>query len=602
MSIDDTSSVDSLSSDTPLSQLLYRKAAINFSVADDMKSNTLPLASSLATASALKFASGQDKNDYSSMEFKTTMKRRKTSEGGDDEDNSYLTENSTRYIQDLLDADIAAQSKSWRGSIPFQCYVFGVEGNDDKNDPFKSPIMDIDICDFLNGASNAERLYFCPKTYFPPDLEAPASNCASWELLKQDLGNAAHSAGSPIVSNGGGARGRKSFKCQVIHRSRESLAMQLDENRQHRGTSLVNDALENSRGKKGKSMPRKRNIAFDGTTCKFNFDVKWDQYGYFVNLFRGAGNPTHNNHPKPIDPTVIPYPSHLLSTKKKEEIRNAVAASQSYSVGRNYVLKSVDKFFNAAKVAFLNRKTDNGTHEGDDISMMLHNFKQSKEIAFTTMSDIPIDMFESLPDKDENINPQVPAKHENMTLTVSTTKDHTGEIIINRATDIDGLSPLEAVAKKTRVERKICSSQYLFMSIAWIYLPAFRYFQLCPEVVWCDVTSHSNNLGFKLLTFSCRTSINKQVVFMYIWIPNEQRISFRWVFSHAIPQLVPAWLRSRVRFIMKDGDPQQRNEILISLQSVFPNASEGVCGWHVVQQGWKRHVPGEMSISYPNRQ
>ena len=95
--------------------------------------------------------------------------------------------------------------------------------------------------------------------------------------------------------------------------------------------------------------------------------------------------------------------------------------------------------------------------------------------------------------------------------------------------------------------------------------------------------------------------MNKQVVFMFIWIPNEQRISFRWVFSHAISQLVPAWLRSRVKFIMKDGDPQQRNELLIALQSVFTNAIEGGCGWHIVEQGWKDKVPGEKFISSRNR-
>ena len=75
--------------------------------------------------------------------------------------------------------------------------------------------------------------------------------------------------------------------------------------------------------------------------------------------------------------------------------------------------------------------------------------------------------------------------------------------------------------------------------------------------------------------------------------------------------------------IMKDGDPQQRNEILRALLEIFPNAIEGGCGWHIVKtfhsavwlpsivsnilhltfvswsvhQGWKAEVPGEKSIS-----
>jgi hypothetical protein len=96
-----------------------------------------------------------------------------------------------------------------------------------------------------------------------------------------------------------------------------------------------------------------------------------------------------------------------------------------------------------------------------------------------------------------------------------------------------------------------------------------------------DITSHSNNKGYHLLTFSCRTSIDKQVVFLWIWISNQQRSSFRWVFQHAIPTLIPEYHRSRVHLIMKDGDAQQRNEVLGSLKTIFPNASEAGCGLHI---------------------
>ena len=131
----------------------------------------------------------------------------------------------------------------------------------------------------------------------------------------------------------------------------------------------------------------------------------------------------------------------------------------------------------------------------------------------------------------------------------------------------------------------------LFISVAWTVLPVFRLFLLCPEVIWCDVTSHSNNKGFHLLTFSCRVSINKQVVFLWIWIPNQQRFSFRWVFQHALNILIPKFHRDRVRFIMKDGDNQQRNEVLMALKQIFPNALEGGCGYHVVHCTWCKYVP-----------
>ena len=42
---------------------------------------------------------------------------------------------------------------------------------------------------------------------------------------------------------------------------------------------------------------------------------------------------------------------------------------------------------------------------------------------------------------------------------------------------------------------------------------------------------------------------------------------------------------------MKDADVQQRNEISASFKTVFVNASEGTCGFHVVHMGWKKNVP-----------
>ena len=46
--------------------------------------------------------------------------------------------------------------------------------------------------------------------------------------------------------------------------------------------------------------------------------------------------------------------------------------------------------------------------------------------------------------------------------------------------------------------------------------------------------------------------------------------------------------------IMKDNDPQQRNEILIALQNIFPNAVEGGCGYHIVEGSYIVH--GKISM------
>ncbi len=43
---------------------------------------------------------------------------------------------------------------------------------------------------------------------------------------------------------------------------------------------------------------------------------------------------------------------------------------------------------------------------------------------------------------------------------------------------------------------------------------------------------------------------------------------------------------------MKDGDNQQRKEVLMALIEIFPNAIEGGCGHHIVHYTWEKHVPG----------
>ncbi len=110
-------------------------------------------------------------------------------------------------------------------------------------------------------------------------------------------------------------------------------------------------------------------------------------------------------------------------------------------------------------------------------------------------------------------------------MTISTYKVSPGDV---RYTEIKNNSSLEGLSKQIseeRVERKLLKNDALFIAVAWISKPAFRLFKLCPEVVWVDATSHSNNKGFHLLTFSSRTSIGKQVVFMWVFIPNQQRDS-----------------------------------------------------------------------------
>ncbi|KAL7525758.1 hypothetical protein ACHAXR_001148, partial [Thalassiosira sp. AJA248-18] len=223
--------------------------------------------------------------------------------------------------------------------------------------------------------------------------------------------------------------------------------------------------------------------------------------------------------------------------------------------GRNFIFKKFGQFIDSAKIAYLNSKGDDGkAKKSDDVHNMLDMFKESNKIRFTSLSDVPIDKYCEAP-----IDNAVTGDAD--TVTLSLTIDENKNVVTQQdMKSTTTLAEIEVLAKKERVARKLKKKDELFIAIAWTLMPLFRFFLLCPEVVWCDVTSHSNNKGFSLLTFSCPCH------------------------------------RNRVKFIMKDGDAQQRNEIIGALRNVFPNAIEGGCGYHIVNGSWTRWAPGVTSV------
>jgi hypothetical protein len=42
---------------------------------------------------------------------------------------------------------------------------------------------------------------------------------------------------------------------------------------------------------------------------------------------------------------------------------------------------------------------------------------------------------------------------------------------------------------------------------------------------------------------------------------------------------------------MKDADPQQRIKLFGKMKTVFVNTTKGTCKFHIVNMGWKKHVP-----------
>ena len=139
----------------------------------------------------------------------------------------------------------------------------------------------------------------------------------------------------------------------------------------------------------------------------------------------------------------------------------------------------------------------------DDITQLLSNVGTSRDIKYASLTDVPLYSLEM--DGKSSTD-------SNSTMTISTTQDDNGDVGHTPVTDFPMMGEIEGITHSARCARQLANTVFLFMGIAWIYLPAFHVFVLCPEIIWFDVTSHSNNKGVCLLTFSCRTSLDRQVV------------------------------------------------------------------------------------------
>jgi hypothetical protein len=211
----------------------------------------------------------------------------------------------------------------------------------------------------------------------------------------------------------------------------------------------------------------------------------------------------HNSHPRFIEPQIVPIPTRLLTLDQIDNIVQVVNATSNNGAAHNYLHGKFGKFINLMKAAYLcMRENGNLQSAKDDIYLMMDNLVKSKDISFVSLADVSAkEYFDGHLHLDSSD-----------TVTIATTKTFSGDVQCQEIDEESDISCLTQQIVQERDERNLDNEDTLFIGFAWILKPAFCLFKLCPEVVWVDVTSHSNNKGFHLLTFSSRLLIGKQVV------------------------------------------------------------------------------------------
>ena len=483
------------------------------------------------------------------------------------------------------DLDVAASNlcMNWKGKVHLDCipisnsFLFHTI-------PFLTA-SSIDVCSYFgfDGENNASHLFINPKRFPPPNIGSSDSmkDCVEWIEVKNYIERAFLEGGSPVVSNGGGKTCRLFFcKHGVRKHGCKKPSSGIVNPPSYRHDSLIN-CDKGGRRQNGRSLPRRTRTSrpsSNDTLCPFRFRVQWNEYGFFINLNQGSGCAMHNFHYK-VDSLHIPFPTRLIPQSEKDTLAEMAEACAWSGVGRNYLSSKLGRHIAKSKIAYLQNQepplslakgSSTNSSSNSDVDSLLDFLDSTKEISRQVLWDVPTD--------------------GNETRLVSETKNTSGKSVQDLSSSPD-MDLAKSMVSEARIEQNVPAESKVFLSVAWANQHDLRFFKLFSEVIHVDITCDSNRTKNHLLTFSLRTSTMKQVIFLKIWLPNQRRVSFRWVFKCVLPSLFPLKFFLRVRLVMVDGDPQQAGELGLALLSYMPNATRASCGWHIIEQGWKRKGP-----------
>ena len=136
---------------------------------------------------------------------------------------------------------------------------------------------------------------------------------------------------------------------------------------------------------------------------------------------------------------------------------------------------------------------------------------------------------------------------------------------------------------------QLSTDQSLFIACAWTTNRERRQFRLSPHVIKFDVTKGTNRENRPLFTVSIRTGYGSYITVVKAFLSNERTVTFRWMFSHALPTLLGAqWLR-HVKLAMTDGDSHEIEQLKEALSRYMPTCKRMHCAWHIITKGYSRH-------------
>ena len=119
-----------------------------------------------------------------------------------------------------------------------------------------------------------------------------------------------------------------------------------------------------------------------------------------------------------------------------------------------------------------------------------------------------------------------------------------------------------------------------------------RLTRMHPECFMVDTTHGTNNERKELFTVAGKDGNNFAFNACRCFIPNQQQWVFNLLFSQCLPIFFGKTITSRINLLVTDGATTEYIPILkiIGKNGPYPHCSHGLCYFHLVIQGWNKHV------------
>jgi hypothetical protein len=473
----------------------------------------------------------------------------------------------------------------WNASLPFVV-----------SDPFlvsdKSPSLlktefkEQDLFRLVSSDGNLPSLF---KWYFRPDQFPPDGDFKSskdgWPKLNKALIEMCPVLGYSLVSNGkcGNNPNMKGLFCSR-HRQIRSSDADFHAPSDYRTDFIRSNRRAGSRGEVGRKMARRHDshrAPLGSQCCKVRLYFGVDSQGFF--LFGKNGWRNHTFHPRP-DQSIVPFAKlHEMPLEGRKLVDTLRMSGLSYNATATAYQRTYGMTISPNQVKYM---TQSITYRVQPIGS-----KTKQELVTTSADRLLQDLCKERHDHiiltHQTVGDSM-AVHKN----IGTTLEE--DLAFTKFWPNPERAAMRAFISKQRRARVIPVDQDMFVAVLWVTKGERELFRKFPSVVKIDTTFGTNDRSMPLLSVTGINSNGQTFTIARAYLPNEQSWVFRWILSHALPQLLGVEAMKKIVVIISDGDSTEIAQINNLIDVLCPHVHRLRCGWHLVDRGWERliyHIP-----------